>query len=239
MSKFTAKWDLHTAGLGNRIEAMPKRKGFLSCITKAERGYGKSMYNIMSVAYAAYHYLDYNETQAWNYALDSIIFTPDELMMRVEQNIFKEEISLAWIIDDATVHFSSYLYFINLYQTSLLNAAFDTMRTVVSSILINCPTKQRLLSGLRNYDDYEITIYIDHDYERRAVCIKWYSLPSGMRKFRKIFEDEFSCIVPNWVYEKYMIQRKRYLDEISTELKRLRDKLTLKKTIQKTGSISV
>ena len=239
MSKWTTKWDLHEAGLGNRMLAMPRRQGFLSCITKAERGYGKSMYNIMSMAYVFYHYLGCTEDEAWRHALDNIIFTPDELMNRVEQNIYQDKISLAWCIDDATVHFSSYLYFINLYQTSLLNAAFDTMRTVVHSLLINCPNKSRLLSGLRNYDDYEVTLYITDKYDRKAVGIKWYSLPDGHRKFRKEFEDAFSVFVPNWVYDEYMILRKRYLKEISEELKRLRDQLTQKKALEKTVTAPV
>lgn len=231
MSKYTEIWDLKQASLGNTILAMLKWAGFMSAITKAERGYGKSMYNLLSMAYAYYHCTRCNETEAWNKALDNMIFTPDTLLSRIEQNIADDEISLVWCIDDATVHFSSYLYFINLYRASLLNAAFDTMRTVVSAVLINCPVKQRLLAGLRQYDDYEITIYKDCNYQRKAVGIKWYSLPDGHRKFRKIFEDRFSCYVPDWVYEKYMGMRKKYLKEISQELKELQDKLQKKKSL--------
>ena len=108
------------------------------------------------------------------------------------------------------------------------------MRTVTHSLLINCPNKNRLLSGLRNYDDYEVTLYITDKYDRKAVGIKWFSLPDGHRKYRKEFEDLFSVFVPNWVYDEYMILRKRYLKEISDELKKLRDQLTSKKTNMKT-----
>jgi len=62
-------------------------------------------------------------------------------------------------------------------------------------------------------------------YERKAVAIKWYTLPDGHRKYKKEFEDYFSCFLPNWVYDKYMIQRKKYLKDISDELKVLRNRL--------------
>lgn len=222
-------WELQ---LSKRMHSKVKRKGFMSVITKAERGYGKSMYNIKAMASLYYWLYSCSENEAWDYALDSLIFTPKEFMNRIEQNLFNDVVSPVWCIDDAAVHFSSYLYFINLYQTSLLNAAFDTIRVAVSCLLINCPDKGRLLPGLRHYDDFEITIYMGDNggYDRRSVCIKWYSLPDGKRRFRKEFEDHFSCFVPNWVYDKYMLQRKRYLKTISEELKELSDKLSKKKS---------
>ena len=219
------EWDLK---LGNYILSKKKNKGFLSAVTKAERGYGKSMYNLKVMAYI-YYKLGYDEEDAWKKALNSIIFTPSEFMHRIDYNIENDNVSPVWCIDDATVHFSSYLYFINVYQTSLLNAAFDTIRTVVSGLLINCPDKSRLLPGLRHYDDYEITIYMDRGYERRAVGIKWYSLPDGKRRFRKMFEDNFSCYVPDKYYNEYMKMRKKYLKDINDNLRKLRDKLEEKK----------
>ena len=220
------EWDIK---LGNYILSKKKNKGFLSAITKAERGYGKSMYNIKVMAYV-YHRLGYDVDESWEKALDSIIFTPKDFMRRIDYNINNDIISPVWCIDDATVHFNSYLYFINVYQTSLLNAAFDTIRTVVHGLLINCPDKSRLLPGLRHYDDYEVTIYMEDGYQRRAVGIKWYSLPDGKRRFRKMFEDKFSCYIPDEYYNRYMMLRKKYLKDINDTLRDLRDKLEKKKT---------
>jgi len=220
------QWNLE---LGNKLCNKIENNGFMSCITKAERGYGKSMYNLKAMAYVYYHVHQLSETDAWNKALENIIFTPDQLMARIDYNIENDIISPVWCIDDATVHFSSYLFFINVFQSALMNAAFDTIRTVVHGLLINCPQKKRLLSALRHYDDFEITIYLDRGYQRRAVCIKYFSLPDGKQKFRKMFEDHFSCYVPTWVYDKYMIQRKHYLKEINMEMQSLRDKLMQKK----------
>ena len=203
--------------------------GFMSCITKAERGYGKSMYNLKAIAQLLYMLNECTENQSWTQALECMIFTPDQLMERIDYNIEHDVISPVWCIDDAAVHFSSYLFFINVFQSALMNAAFDTIRTVVHNLLINCPQKKRLLKALQHYDDYEVTIYKAQGYNRRAVCIKWFSLPSGTREFRKEFEDHFSCYTPNWVYNKYMEQRKMYLKEINVEMQRLRDKLQEKK----------
>jgi len=221
-------WDLQ---LANRIIYKIKHNGFLSAITKAERGYGKSMYNLKIMSYVYYNILGCSEDEAWELALNNMIFTPQQLLNLIQKNIERDELSPVICIDDAGVHFSSYLYFINLYETSLLNATFDTIRTAVHSILVNCPDKQRLLSGLRHYDDYEVTIYMGPNggYNRKAVGIKWYSLPDGKRKFRKTFEDHFSCYVPDDIYNKYLVQRKRYLKDISDELKKRMDKLEKKK----------
>ena len=221
-------WDLQ---LGNRICSTFYNKGFISVITKAERGYGKSMYNLKTMAYCYYQVEKCTEKEAWEYALDSMIFTPEQLSRRVEDNINNDRVSLCWCIDDAAVHFSNYLFFINVFQAALMNATFDTIRTVCSCLLVNCPVKRRLFKGLQQYDDWEITIYKGSSggYDRKAVGIKWFSLPDGKRKFRKEFEDHFSCYVPNWVYDRYMVMRKKYLKEINVELNELRVKLEAKK----------
>jgi hypothetical protein len=212
--------------LAKRIVSICKANGFLSAITKGERSYGKTSYDIKNMAYVYYIVNGYSEEEAWNEALDNVIFTPDELLKKVDYNIKSEYISPSITIDDAGVHFSSHLFFINVYESSLMNATFDTIRTITHSLLINCPTKKRLMSALRSYDDYDISIYKEEAvYERKSVAIKWYTLPDGHRKYKKEFEDYFSCYLPDWVYDKYIIKRKKYLKDISDELKVLRNRL--------------
>lgn len=221
-------WDLK---LANRMIYADKRNGFMGCITKGPRGVGKSMYDLKNMALVYYTLMNCTENEAWQAALDGFIFTPDDLLNKVEYNIENDIIDLCWCIDDAAVHFSNMLFFMNLYKNALLNATFDTIRTVVRALLVNCPDKHRLMRALQHYDDYEITIYFAPSYQRKAVAIKWYSLPDGHRKYRKEFEDHFSCYVPNWVYEKYMEKRKKYLKDISEELKSLQRKLAQRKSI--------
>jgi len=221
--------------LGNYIISRCKHNGFLSAITKAERGYGKSMYNLKIMAYVFKCLYNCSDEEAWDKALGSMVFTPDQLLDKLHHNITTDNISPVICLDDATVHFSSMLYFVDLYETTLLNAMFDTIRTATHSLLINCPNKKRLLASLRNYDDHEITLYKEPSadgYNRRAVCIKWYSLPDGHRRFKKMYEDHFSCYVPKDVYERYIVKRKQYLEDISNELEEMRKNIGRKKKVR-------
>jgi len=230
MSKYSDRWDLKEAGLGNALLSHYINKRFMSVITKAERGYGKSMYNLMSIAYVYYH-LGKTESEAWDNALNCFIFTPEQLQTRVHDAI-KDDIIIPFLcIDDAAVHFNNKLWFVNLYTSMMLDALFDTIREAVTCLLINAPSKKRLMGSLRNYDDFETTIYIGDNggYTRKAVCINWYSLPDGHRKYRKVWDDEFSCFVPNWVYEKYRPMRRKYLSDVTDKL----DELSKKHTKQK------
>jgi len=221
-SQWTKRWDQHKAGLGNSLISHHQNKQFMSSVTKAERGYGKSMYNLQSIAYAYYH-LGCDEETAWKNALDCLIFTPQQLKERTRQAMNTDTIIPFLCIDDAAVHFNNKLWFINLYTATMLDAMFDTIREAVNCLLVNCPNKKRLMDSLKTYDDYEITIYIDAGggYRRKAVCIKWYSLPDGHRKYSKQFDDQFSCYVPDWVYALYRPIRKKYLGDITDKLDEL------------------
>jgi len=232
MSQWTDKWDLEQAGLGNTLLSHVNRELFMSVKTKAERGMGKSMYNLMSIAYAYYH-MGYSETDSWNKALESFIFTPDQLLKRVRHAMANDYVIEFLCIDDAAVHFNNKLWFINLYTSTLIEATFDTIREAVRCLLINSPTTKRLMGALQGYDDYEVSLYhAGHNrYDRKAVCIKWFSLPSGTRKYNKQFEDVFSCYVPNWVYELYRPMRREYLENITSKLDELMMKHDKKKKI--------
>jgi hypothetical protein len=236
LSQWTDRWDKRQAGLGNALVSHIQKEQFMSIKTKAERDMGKSMYNLSSVAYAYYH-LGCNETEAWNKALDSFIFTPDQLYERILDARRNDTVIDFLVIDDATVHFSNKLWFVNLFTSMLMDALFDTIRTAVRCLLMNCPNTKRLMDSLKSYDDYEVSIYhAGHNkYDRKAVCIKWFSLPDGHRKYHKVFEDHFSCYVPNWVYEMYSPKRKKYLDDITDRLVEMKNKFDDKKRINTSG----
>jgi len=241
MSRWTDRWDLREAGLGNALMSHYVHKRFMSCITKAERGYGKSMYNLMSIAYV-YYLLGHDEEESWDKALSCFIFTPEQLITRIRDAINKDYLIPFLCIDDAAVHFNNKLWFINLYTATLLEATFDTIREAVTCLLINCPSKKRLMGSLKNYDDYETTIYIAKEggYQRKAVCINWYSLPDGHRKYRKVWDDDFSCYVPDYVYnDKYHPMRRKYLKDITDELGRLSKKHDEKKSLEKNSTNKV
>ena len=146
-----------------------------------------------------------------------MIFSPDDVTSKVFYNIKHDVISPMWCLDDASVHFNPMLFFINPYQVSLLNGIFDTIGTVVNGLVLTCPKKQRLMKGLKNYDD--ITIHIiksrEGGYERIARGVLWYTMPDERQRFRKLFEDHYSCYAPDFIYKPYLEKRKHYLKEVN------------------------
>ena len=203
--------------------------GFISAIIEGERRLGKSAYAIKVMASVFYKIDGTTEQEAWDRALDNMIFSPEQLMKKIEQRTADEKIDYVWCIDDAAVHFSGYLYFINIYQTAYLQGMFDTIGTVTNALLLTCPKKRRLMSGLRYYDDYCIQIIKKDNWERIAKGIKWFTVPDGKQHFRKMFEDNYSCYLPKAVFDKYMIQRKMYLKEIGKKLREMKEDLERRK----------
>jgi len=225
MSNWTEKWNKKKASLGNHIIRVHQGNRFLQDITIAERGYGKSMYHLQTMAYVYWHLVDRNETDAWNFALEHMFFLPSQLEERIDYNEENDIVDLIWCLDDASVHFSNKLWWTDQSEAILLEGIFDLIRPVVSCTLLNCPDKSRLMGNLQNYLGYEETIYIDRrgGYERNIVGIHWYRQPSGRKKWRKAWEDNYSCYVPTWIYDKYRVTRKNYIRKIRTKLKERRD----------------
>jgi len=228
MAKSMDEW---TLTLGKRIITANSHNRFISVITRGERGYGKSMYNLKCMAFVFHTLYNLSEKDAWLKALDNIFFSPYEYMKRIEYNYLNNKIDPVWCLDDAGVHFTGMMFFRSPHLYGLIDGSFDTLRTVTNSLLVNCPYKNKLMKGLQQYDDREITLYIaqNNGYDRKAVCIKWYRLPSGKREWFKDFEDEFSCYVPNWVYKLYLEKRRRFNKEIVDEWKVNIKKLEMKK----------
>jgi len=217
------EWDLKFAELINK--EIPS--GFISGIVTGERRKGKSIYVLKNIAktYKVLEGLD--DEECWKKALDCMIFGPDNLTEKVFSNIKHDVISPVLCLDDASVHFNPMLFFINPYQVSLLNGIFDTIGTVVNALVLTCPKKKRLMSGLKNYDD--LTIHIikarEGGYERIARGVLWYTMPDEHQRFRKLFEDHYSCYAPDYIYKPYLIERKKYLKQVNDLFIALKKKL--------------
>jgi len=230
MSSWTERWEMGNSSLGNAIRKVHLGKRFLQCKTIAERGYGKSMYHLQVMAYCYWHLVNKDESEAWNFALNNMLFLPSHLEDRVDYNEENKVCDIVWCLDDAAVHFSNKLWWTDQSEAILLEGIFDLVRPVVSSILINCPDERRLLGSLQKYLGYEETIYIDQSggHQRMVTGIHWYRRPSGDRKWRKTWDDTFSCYVPNWVYQRYIETRTHYIKIIRDKLRERRDKFQSK-----------
>lgn len=200
--------------------------GFIGAIIEGERGYGKSSYalKVMAQIYKNIGHLD--DEAAWNKAIDSMIFSMDDLIKAINYNITNDVVTPVWCLDDATVHFSSYKFFTNLYEVILIHGMFDTIRTACTGLLLTCPKRDLLLAALRNYDDYKIEIIMNDGWERIARGYKIKTTPVGQKRIYKNFEDSYSCYLPDEVgstkvYEKYMAKRKFYLKQTNEELQKI------------------
>jgi len=203
--------------------------GFVGAIVEGKRGVGKSSYciKVMKEVYQSLYNCDDNT--AYQYALDHILFSMDDVVRIMKEARHRGEVVPVVTWDDAGVHGSNLQWFINMKGVQELKSVTDTVRTAVTGMLLNCPDREGLAKVLRGYNDYLVTITkIDTPYTRSARGYNVYKLPSGMKRIYRNFDDRYSCYLPNWVYNKYMEQRMRFLDEAIEAVEHMKNKLTKK-----------
>lgn len=194
-----------------RILGSYKNNGFFSAIVEGKRGIGKSSY-ALKVLYNVFCSKGYSETDAWEMALDRTFYAIPDIVNFLDQSSKKTPHEIAFIWDDAGVFASKLRWFTHYKEAHLIQALLDTIRGSVSGIIMTCPNQQQLFNFIRRYDDYLIRIrYAKHgQWGRVATGYVKRSLPSGQMRVYKKFEDEYSCYLPKWVYDKYMVKRESY-----------------------------
>jgi len=217
--------------------------GFIGAVIQGERGQGKSMYayKVMAKVYQmlgeyrsikdGQTYRVETEYDAYAAALDHMIFSPTELISIFKYNNKNDYVTPVLCLDDATVHFNNYKFFVDLFEVILLKGMFDTIRTVATGLLMTCPKRRGLLSFLRDYDDLKIDIKKGpggESYTRlaRAYQFNWY--PDD-RKYKVIipFQDKYSCYVPgsqndrSSPYGMYYQKRKMFNESVTLKMEEL------------------
>lgn len=203
--------------------------GFVGAIVEGKRGVGKSSYCIKVMKEVFQTLYDLSETDSWNMALDHILFDMDDVIPFLKQAADSDDMIPVVTWDDAGVHGSNIRWFTNLRQVEMLKALTDTIRTGVTGFLINCPDRSGLLRMLRNYNDFIVEISKIKDYKRYAKGYNLFKLPSGTVRIYKNFQDEYSCYLPKWVYDKYMIERKKYFQKAVDLMEEMQKKLQKRK----------
>jgi len=223
-------WNLHFA----HLIARQVPNGFISGVIVGERRKGKSAYALKTGAKVYKELYGLPDDDCWEASLKCFIFGPNNLSDRIQHQNDIDEVAPYWVIDDSSVHFNPILFFINPFLYSYLQGIFDTIGTVVNGLVLTCPKKQRLMKGLRVYDDLTIHIVKNEGgvsgYERIARGILWFTMPDDKQRFRKQFEDFYSCYIPQDIYDKYLKERKRYLKETNDLLIALRKRLDEQKS---------
>lgn len=229
-----------TLKLAQTMLSKVNNDSFMHTSIVGERNYGKTYYALKNMAFVYYKLNDgaMSETDCYKMALDDVIFTPMYFKSKVRYNRENSIKSPFFLLDDAGVHFDSGLHNRNMYLYQLLNACLDTIKDVTNCLIVTCPYKEVLTKRLREYDGYDVTLYMNVGYERYGTCIKWYRRPTGDRRWRKMFEDAFSCYIPTPIHKEYLELRNKFtvgiLDELDY-LERKYEEIRQKKLSVKTG----
>jgi len=223
-----------TLKLSKRMTSKVKQDSFMHVSVLGERNYGKTYYSLKNMALTLYKLNNVSEYEAWNTVLDYVVFTPS-YFKRIVKDCRMNDYKVPFILlDDAGAHFDSGLHDRSRIQYQLLNTCLDTIKDVTNCLIVTCPFKDVLTKRLREYDGYDVTIYMDRGYERSCTCIKWYRLPTGDKRWNKEFEDKFSCYIPTPIHEQYLKIRNMFtlnhMDELD-ELER-RQHLILNKKLK-------
>ena len=205
--------------LARKIIKEHSRTGYVGAIIYAPRGYGKSSFAIQTL-YDLYHNgYGLGRKEAYDKALNQLLFDLPEIASRIKDNLALDVPTEGLIFDDAGVYFSGQTYSLRYNWHSLLKSFLDTVRLATSSILMTTPNVKDLASYVRRHDDHFVRIKkTSGGFDRMAVIYSQYTLPSGTIRFKKIGETDFSCYLPNVVYDEYSIKRKKMLADIIVEL---------------------
>jgi len=154
-----------------------QQNGFISGTVTGERGTGKSTYVYKVMAKLYYDLNGYSktddETDAYQEALDNILFEPMEFINLIINNKRKRFITPVLCIDDASVHFGKYLFQTNPKLNAAVQGLTATLRTAVTGFFITTPARSHLAKFLREYDDFKVRIIMDYDWQRFARCYRW------------------------------------------------------------------
>ena len=193
---------------------------FVSFMVVGRRGIGKSVYSLLAV-HDAYVNLGYDEKEAWDLALNSIKFSIADVVSYLEEATINDTKHLCLIWDDVRVHASGSSYHLNMKLVSKLTGVLDTVRTVLNCLILTCPSPKGLLSVLQSYDDYLVKIrYSDRGgWYRESTGYLWSTLPSGQKRIYTKFKDKYLCYLPNEIYNRYMVVRKKALKDALDQLK--------------------
>ena len=179
-------------------------------------GYGKTSFALQVL-------MEVYGTQDPDILSKYFFFDPKEFLAKVTK--FKKQVpAVAW--DDAGV----WLYYMD-FQSGLIKSVSKLMqliRTRTASVIYTTPTPTLILGRLRNFPQ-TTTLKISKiggeprpNYKnnmRRVTAYQSYLLPDlHKQRVRKLYVDDFSCMLDQDVYEWYTEERRGYIEQIEEQL---------------------
>jgi len=193
--------------------------GFVSALVSGRRGIGKSAYALKVAKEAYQEHLDLNEEQAWQKALDSLIFKMENIIEELNKYATSDNMALVRVLDDLSCHAGSLRYFDKRQETSFLKSTLDTVRSGWTAMIGTCPNPDTLLKPFRDYSDLRVQIRKRNSkWQRLANGYRKYHLPSGTSRIKRKYQDQFSCYIPKKFYNQYMEIRESFLADATKEL---------------------
>ena len=191
----------------------PKSYDYLGAITTGSRGSGKTVYNLKTMVQVFQALYDMTEDEAWEQALDNIIWTMSDLIKLMKSTTYKNRYPVL-CYDDAGTSATSLLWSSFIKDFGYLKIALDQIRSTTGCLLINCPSLDSVSKFIRGYDDYLVTIRKHKEWQRIATGYQRYRKPYGRRYIRRLWQDNFSAYCKPKYFHRYMQMREEKKEHI-------------------------
>ena len=196
-----------------------KTSGFISRVITGNPGYGKSTFAFKLIA-KVYWVLNNcteieDEEKCYQYALDNMMYQPQELLNRVAQQLQIRKPALIWCLDDASIHMGRQLWDQDRQMYRDIQDVIPTIREHVTCLLITTPNVKLLMKPLREFFDVKMIMQLEEGikrYKRRGKHYFRDYYPDDVHYcMHHPFDDMFSCLVPEPFYTWY---RNKKLDAL-------------------------
>ena len=176
-------------------------------------GYGKTSYALQCL-------MEVYKTEDPDILSKYFFFDPKEFLTKVTK-FDKQVPAVAW--DDAGVWLYCMDYYSNLLKS--VSKLMQLIRTRTASVIFTTPSPGLIFGKLRNFPQ-TITLKVakisGDRYQqdlRRVTAYRTFLLPDLVKqRVRKLYVDDFSCMLPHKVYEWYTKERRGYIKQVEEKL---------------------
>ena len=194
--------------------------GFIHRTIVGDPGYGKSTYALKVIAKIHYTMNGFNkidnEEDSYKYAIDNMIFSPQELFEKMDYQMSVNKPALVWCLDDASVHMGTQLWEDDRATYRKLRKRMPTIRDKVTGLLITTPQVSLLAKPLREFLRRKVEIKLISEFKSMRRVGRHYEkqyYPDDIRfRMRIPFQDKFSCLIPEPFYAMYRDKKKLACD---------------------------
>lgn len=201
--------------------------GFIQRIVTGDPGYGKSTFCYKLMAKLDYVVKGYtkidDEEESYKFALDNLIYRPEELFERVMKQRDLAEPAWVWTLDDASVHMGRQLFDQDRATYRKLQGIVPTLREDVTCLLITTPATNLLAKPFREFFKRKIELTLTEGGMKQFTRLgKHYEkrfYPDDIRfRIHNPFNDRFSCLIPNPFYGWYLEKKRKALKDYALSI---------------------